>query len=175
MTQQHQIVSLNGRRLSDVEIENFDMARESARQLKFQREALIIRGGQPDSEAAETHPSGAWPMAFHREGYRPSAEKYSLVWLIGNRVVLEEFSPAQGIDGRGWFRGLIDYDTETGELVRYVESDTTSLSRLATNPLEEVSTSNAPGVYLRYLEDALSEIALGKHSAFTNAPQQIAI
>lgn len=176
MTQQHQIVSLNGRRLSDTEIGQLDSAREAARWVGVERDALQRRYDQPDSEAPDAEPSGVWPIAFHYENSTPSAEKYSLVWLIGNRVVLEEFSPVQGKGGNGWFRYLLDYDTETGDLVRWMESDEGATPAIRTNPLLEVEEeSNVPGVYLRQLENSLSVIALSMHEAFPDAPKPIAI
>lgn len=176
MAQSHRTVVLNGRELSATEVSHLDSARESARWVRIQRDALERHYDKPDSEETGAEPSGVWPMAFHYEGSRPSAEKYSLVWLIGNRVVLEEFSPVQGKRGEGWFRYLLDYDTETGDLVRSMESNEGLTPTIRTNPLLEVEgESNVPGVYLRQLEDALSVIALGMHGVFSDVPKPIAI
>lgn len=148
-------VFLDGRQLTSRETAHFDAASKAAASVRRLRSQLAVNYHEPDSD-------DIGPLAFYKKGEpsRPYNETDYLLWLVGNRVVLETFNGVQGQDGKGWFRSVTDFDAVTGEYV-LIRNTEKGESVISSNVFTEVhDRTNMPGVYIQQLAENLAAVAL---------------
>ena len=151
------ITKEGARRLTENEARNLDNASRASSAVWRASERLAGQYGEPGGNV--------WPVAFFQvgdEAAQPRRETDSLVWLIGNRVVLEEFSTNPDATDTNWSHRVTDYDYTTGEMVLLGDTERGEHAYRG-NALEEVEDfTNIPGVFIRQLEDRLGYLAFAR-------------
>ncbi|TAH32862.1 hypothetical protein EYC59_05560 [Candidatus Saccharibacteria bacterium] len=101
--------TVNQRAWQDIELIQYSVRDAERRRLVPMPE--LPEGFDPNKETVVFGPS-AWRV---KEGHA-FKERFSLLWLVDTRVVLEDFYPTETPDGKEWFRTIADIDIFEGDV-----------------------------------------------------------